>query len=147
MADVVRVLSHHDPKRVEAAAQIILNQLRDAPAKLVAYGAARAIPSLVDALRAHPDHTGVQERICRALCNLCAQNWDNKVSSLFLNEFSFDRMTVWCVIQIAIAIREAGGIDLILLASKNHIANVGVQRAVSGALQNVSNCESNKVSS
>ncbi len=71
MADVVRVLSHHEPERVLAAAQMIRDQCRVAHAKRVAYGAARVIPALLDVLRAHPDHAGVQEWVCRALWNIC----------------------------------------------------------------------------
>ena len=56
----------------------------------------------------------------------------------------FTNMTAFCVIQIAI--REAGGIDLILLASKNHVANVNIQYAVCGVLRNLSIAASNRVS-
>ena len=54
-------------------------------------------------------------------------------------------MTTCCVIQIAI--HEAGGIDLILLASKNHMVNADVQYSVAIVIQNMSVNESNKVSS
>ncbi len=148
MADVVRVLSHHDPKRVQAAAQLIMRQCGDVPAKRVAYGAVRAIPTLMDALRAHPDHAGVQENVCNALWSICIENEANKVQYAGLvqkiNNSVFAYMMIWCVIQIAI--READGIDIILLAYKNHFANVVVQDAVCGILRNLSITASNEVS-
>ena len=146
MADVVCALSHHDPKRVKAAAKMIKEQCADVPANRVAYAAVRAIPSLVDALRAHPDHAGVQEKVCRALCYICIKKEANEVcrSCQNINKSLFDDMMVLCVIQIAI--REAGGIDLILLASKNHNANVNVQDAVCWVLRNLSINASNGVS-
>ena len=79
VADVVRALSHHDPNRVMAAADMIRDQCADIPAKRVAYAAARAIPSLVDALRAHPDHAGVVECSCRAQSNICIKNEADQV--------------------------------------------------------------------
>ena len=146
MADVVRVLSHHDPERVQAAAKLIMNQSGDVPANRVAYAAARAIPTLVDALRAHPDLAGVQDVVCRALWNIYIENEVNQVcrSCPNINDSFFTNMTAFCVIQIAI--REAGGIDLILLASKNHVANVNVQQAVCAVLRNLSIAASNRVS-
>jgi hypothetical protein len=53
-------------------------------------------------------------------------------------------MMAWCAIQIAI--REAGGIDSILLASKNHMANVDVQESVCWVMRNLSAAKSNVVS-
>ncbi len=145
MADVVRVLSHHDPERVKAAAKMIMNRCRDVPANRAAYGVARAIPSLVDALRAHPDHSGVQEWVCRALCNICIGNEANRVccSCPNINDSFFTNMMPLRVIQIAI--REAGGIDLIFLASKNHITNVDVEDAVCAVLRNLTTTLSNQV--
>ncbi len=126
MADVVRVLSHHDPQRVQAAAQLINEQCL-APANRISYGAARAIPTLVDALRAHPGHAGVQELACGALSIICFQNDDNKVTrcSQCINDFSFDGMMTLCVIQIAIL--EAGGIDLVVAILKANIDHSRVQ--------------------
>ncbi len=53
-------------------------------------------------------------------------------------------MTACCVVQIAI--REVGGIELILLAFKNHNANVGVQESVCGLLYALADADSNQVS-
>ncbi len=61
-----------------------------------------------------------------------------------INKSAFAYTMVLCVLQIAI--REAGGIDVILLASKNHVANVNVQDAVCGVLRNLSTTASNRVS-
>jgi hypothetical protein len=147
VADVVHVLSHHDPKRVKAAAQLIVEQCDDVPAKRAAYVAARAIPTLLDALQAHPDRACVQETVCRALWSNCGANDDiGKVFRSYPHIIILfvAIMTDLCFIQIAI--REAFGIDLILLASKNHVANVNVQDAVCGVLRNVSITASNKVS-
>jgi hypothetical protein len=74
VADVVRVLSHHDLNQVEAAVLMIFDQCHDVPAKRVAYAAARAIPALLDALRVFPAHSGVQEMVCRALWAICMHN-------------------------------------------------------------------------
>jgi hypothetical protein len=144
VADVVRVLSHHDPNQVEGAAQMIKDQCCDFPAKCVVYAAARAIPSLVDALRAFPGHSGVQGKVCWALWFICFGNDHNEVCSSCQNiiHSSFD---VMLALWVQIAIREAGGIDLILLASKNHIENVAVQHSVCGALFTLALVDSNKV--
>ena len=79
VADVVRVLSLHDPNQVEAAAKMIKEQCYAFPAKRVAYAAALAIPALVNALRTHPDHVGVQDWVCRALWNICFESEGNQV--------------------------------------------------------------------
>ncbi len=83
MADMVRVLFHHDPNKVEAAAIMICDQCAYVPAKRVAYTAARVIPALLAALRAHPDHAGVQEWVCAALGNVCLDDDGNNLVRRF----------------------------------------------------------------
>ncbi len=63
-----------------------------------------------------------------------------RYTALFFNQNYFDLIAAWFVIQIAI--RDGGGIDLILLASKNHIANAVVQESVCGLMHNISDDES-----
>ena len=87
------------------------------------------ISVILEAMRTHTSHAGVQEEGCGALRNL-AVNAGNKIK---INFFKLIKIT------------EQGGIEVILKAMRTHTSDAGVQGQGCGALTNLARNDDNQI--
>jgi len=109
-------MRHHirDANLQEAGLHALLNFAAHAPANKMAISDEGGLCAVVAALRAHPDHAGVQEAGCGAFRNLGSLD------------------------TVKASIARAGGVELLLCALENHPFNATTQRNSCSALRNIS---------